>query len=169
MFRRISPCDAPCCLRPKTGGSAFGFCPFEAIWVYCITARRLAHHPCRWLRQWASGFSVSFLPAIQATGLGLLPRWDLLPLIMPAFAGCTRFVTNVRTKAASSIFADSCGALWFILRIPVEQRRDLALKLLAYRTWATPTPKNDPTVSQHLTGSSRLVSPGLRTTKLAES
>jgi len=34
VLRRISPCDAPCCLRPKTGGSAFGFCPFEAIWVY---------------------------------------------------------------------------------------------------------------------------------------
>ena len=32
-------------------------------------------------------------PAIQATGLGLLPRWDLLPLIMPAFAGRTHFVT----------------------------------------------------------------------------
>jgi hypothetical protein len=30
-------------------------------------------------------------PAIQATGLGLLPRWDLLPLIMPAFAGRTVF------------------------------------------------------------------------------
>ena len=28
-------------------------------------------------------------PAIQATGLGLLPRWDLHPLIMPAFAGRT--------------------------------------------------------------------------------
>jgi hypothetical protein len=28
-------------------------------------------------------------PAIQATGLGRLPRWDLLPLIMPAFAGRT--------------------------------------------------------------------------------
>ena len=25
MFRRISPCDAPCCLRPKSEGSAFGF------------------------------------------------------------------------------------------------------------------------------------------------
>src|SRR5258707_9907186 len=25
VFRRISPCDAPCCLRPKSEGSAFGF------------------------------------------------------------------------------------------------------------------------------------------------
>jgi len=24
VFRRISPCDAPCCLRPKSEGSAFG-------------------------------------------------------------------------------------------------------------------------------------------------
>ncbi len=28
-------------------------------------------------------------PAIQATGLGLLPRWDSHPLVMPAFAGRT--------------------------------------------------------------------------------
>jgi hypothetical protein len=34
VLRRISPCDAPCRLRPKTGGSAFGFCTFEAIWVH---------------------------------------------------------------------------------------------------------------------------------------
>src|ERR1700688_2729208 len=34
-------------------------------------------------------------PAIPATGLGLLPRWDLLPLIMPAFAGRTVFGTNL--------------------------------------------------------------------------
>ena len=33
-------------------------------------------------------------PAIQATGPGLLPRWDLLPLIMPAFAGRTLISTN---------------------------------------------------------------------------
>jgi len=38
----------------------------------------------------------SFLPAIQATGLGLLPRWDLLPLIMQAFAGRTHSRTNPR-------------------------------------------------------------------------
>jgi hypothetical protein len=24
VFRRISPCDGPCCLRPKSEGSAFG-------------------------------------------------------------------------------------------------------------------------------------------------
>jgi hypothetical protein len=36
----------------------------------------------------------SFLPAIQATGLGLLPRWDFHPLVMPAFAGRTHFGTN---------------------------------------------------------------------------
>lgn len=28
-------------------------------------------------------------PAIRAMGLGLLPRWDLVPLIMPGFAGRT--------------------------------------------------------------------------------
>jgi len=36
----------------------------------------------------------SCLPAIQATGPGLLPRWDLLPLIMPAFAGRTLLVDS---------------------------------------------------------------------------
>jgi len=36
-------------------------------------------------------------PAIQATGLGRLPRWDLLPLIMPAFAGRTLIGTNPGT------------------------------------------------------------------------
>jgi hypothetical protein len=30
-------------------------------------------------------------PAIQATGLGLLPRWNFHPLFMPAFAGRTVF------------------------------------------------------------------------------
>jgi hypothetical protein len=25
VFRRISPCHAPCCLRPRSEGSAFGF------------------------------------------------------------------------------------------------------------------------------------------------
>ena len=39
-------------------------------------------------------------PAIQATGLGLLPRWDLLPLIMPAFAGRTVFWDRSIAKAA---------------------------------------------------------------------
>ena len=29
MFRRISRCDAPCCLRPKSEGSAFGFHSFR--------------------------------------------------------------------------------------------------------------------------------------------
>ena len=33
-------------------------------------------------------------PAIQATGPGLLPRWDLHPLFMPAFAGRTLRSTN---------------------------------------------------------------------------
>jgi hypothetical protein len=33
------------------------------------------------------------LPAIQATGLELLPRWDFHPLFMPAFAGRTLPIT----------------------------------------------------------------------------
>jgi hypothetical protein len=34
-------------------------------------------------------------PAIQATGLGLLPRWDFHPLFMPAFAGRTHSGSNL--------------------------------------------------------------------------
>ena len=41
-------------------------------------------------------------PAIQATGPGLLPRWDLHPLFMPAFAGRTLFVTYPRAENADA-------------------------------------------------------------------
>ena len=42
---------------------------FEATPTFThVTARWLAHHPLRWLCQWASGHSISLLPAIQATG-----------------------------------------------------------------------------------------------------
>jgi len=46
-----------------------------------------------------SRFSVSFLPAIQATGLEPLPRWDFRPLFMPAFAGRTLLGTSPAVKA----------------------------------------------------------------------
>jgi hypothetical protein len=44
-------------------------------------------------------------PAIQATGLGLLPRWDLLPLIMPAFAGRTVYEDQCRNVGKSVLDA----------------------------------------------------------------
>jgi hypothetical protein len=34
-------------------------------------------------------------PLFKLRGLGLLPRWDSLPLVMPAFAGRTHFGTNL--------------------------------------------------------------------------
>jgi hypothetical protein len=46
------------------------------------------------LTAWTLIADIPHRPAIQAMGLGLLPRWDLHPLIMPAFAGCTLIVTN---------------------------------------------------------------------------
>jgi len=42
-------------------------------------------------------------PAIQATGLGLLPRWDSHPLVMPAFAGRTLSVTDRSQRVAGKI------------------------------------------------------------------
>jgi hypothetical protein len=43
-------------------------------------------------------------PAIQATGLGLLPRWDFHPLFMPAFAGRTHLRTYPSSVSASAIW-----------------------------------------------------------------
>ena len=93
VFHRISPCDAPCCLRPKCEGSAFGLKYFRGH------MGSLALRPGDSLAILEDGF-VNRLqdkkfppcPAIQATGLGLLPRWDSLPLIMPAFAGRALFI-----------------------------------------------------------------------------
>jgi hypothetical protein len=95
VFRRISPCDAPCCLRPKSEGSAFGLQYFRGhMGSLALRPGSSLTILFRWLRQ-ASGCSVSFLPAIQATGLGLLPRWDFHPLFMPAFAGRTLRLTTL--------------------------------------------------------------------------
>ena len=90
MFRRVSPCDDPCCLRPITEGSAFGFTTFEAIWVH------LRYGPVIRSPSFLDGFvnrlqdfqSPSFL-LFKLRGFELLPRWDFHPLFMPAFAGRT--------------------------------------------------------------------------------
>ena len=88
---RRHPCDDPCCLRLKREGSAFGLQYFRGhMGLLSLRPGDSLTIP-RWLRQWASGLSVSLLPAIQATGRWLLPRWDSLPLFMPAFAGRTLF------------------------------------------------------------------------------
>ena len=41
----------------------------------------------------------SFL-LFKLRGLGLLPRWDSHPLVMPAFAGRTLVVTNLASMSA---------------------------------------------------------------------
>ena len=72
--RRRSPprrpaCDGPCCLRPPVAGSASGASHFRGH--LCVHSRYgpVTRSPSRGgLRRWASGHSVSLLPAIQATG-----------------------------------------------------------------------------------------------------
>ena len=70
-------CDGPCCLRPTVGGSASGASHFRGH--HCVHSRYgpVTRRPSRgWPCRWASGHSVSLLPAIRATGLRLLPRRD---------------------------------------------------------------------------------------------
>jgi len=81
-------------------------CPFEAIWVH------LRYGPATRSPSFSDGFvnrlqngKFPHHPAIQATGLGLLPRWDLLPLIMPAFAGRTLLRTYLFSMSAMVICA----------------------------------------------------------------
>src|SRR5512135_3184951 len=66
-------------VRPSPDDRGLGLRGFHTFGATCaftlVTARRLAHHPEDGFRQWASGHSVSLLPAIRATGRWLLPRW----------------------------------------------------------------------------------------------
>src|SRR3954453_18448098 len=78
--RRVSRCDGPCCLRPTVGGSASGASHFRGH--HCVhlrygpgTRRPSQGWPCRW----ASGHSVSLVPAIRATGVSALPPAGLTP------------------------------------------------------------------------------------------
>jgi hypothetical protein len=82
-------------------------------------------------------------PAIQATGLGLLPRWDLLPLIMPAFAGRTIFGTNRESKGSPS--HPSAMRLWKdghpaeVCRVPkdrAEQHIRARKPLVEFKGWS---------------------------------
>src|SRR5947208_250996 len=73
-------CGGPCCLRPTVGGSASGASHFRGH--HCVhsrygpvTRRPSRGRPCRW----ASGQSVSLLPAIRATGVSTLPPAGLTP------------------------------------------------------------------------------------------
>src|SRR6516162_2986841 len=75
--RRVSRCDGSCCLRPTVGGSASGASHFRGH--HCVHLRYgpVTRRPSRgWPCRWASGQSVSLLPAIQATGVPLFPRRD---------------------------------------------------------------------------------------------
>src|SRR5262249_56390670 len=79
-FAASVPCDNPSCLRPKSEGSAFG------VQYSRGHMGSLALRPgdslailTRWLCQWASGSSVSLLPAIPATGLRTLAPVGLSP------------------------------------------------------------------------------------------
>ena len=56
-------------------------------------------------------------PAIQATGPGLLPRWDFHPLFMPAFAGRTLFITNQSAVHLSS------ECVWFVPLVAWEENQ----------------------------------------------
>src|SRR3954451_11053522 len=78
--RRVSRCDGPCCLRPTVGGSASGASHFRGH--HCVHSRYgpVTRRPSRgWPCRWASGHSVSLLPAIQATGVSALPPAGLTP------------------------------------------------------------------------------------------
>jgi hypothetical protein len=83
--RRRSPprrpaCDGPCCLRPWVAGSASGASHFRGH--LCVHSRYglVTRSPSRGgLGRWASGQSVSLLPAIQATGLLALAPVGLTP------------------------------------------------------------------------------------------
>src|SRR5215475_5905532 len=55
--------DGPYCLRAESTRSASGASTFGATLAFThVTARQLAHHPCRWLRRWAS--ELRFLSAL---------------------------------------------------------------------------------------------------------
>jgi hypothetical protein len=91
VLRRVSPCDARCCLRPRSEGSAFG------VQYSRGHTGSLALRPGDSLTILLDGLSIgfriiSFLPSFllfKLRGFGLLPRWDFHPLFMPAFAGRT--------------------------------------------------------------------------------
>ena len=52
VFRRISPCDAPCCLRPRSEGSAFGFQYFRGpMGLLALRPGDSLAILIRWLRQ----------------------------------------------------------------------------------------------------------------------
>jgi len=72
-----SVCDVPCSLRPSRCGLGLrGFVIFGAT-ARSLSLRPGDSHPSRgWACQWASGHSVSLLPAIQLRGFRLLPRRD---------------------------------------------------------------------------------------------
>jgi hypothetical protein len=75
--RRVSRCDGPCCLRPTVGGSASGASHFRGHHRVHSRYGPVTRRPPRgWPCRWASGQSVSLLPAIQATGVRLFPRRD---------------------------------------------------------------------------------------------
>ena len=82
MAGRISPCDTPCCLRPKSEGSAFEFQYFRGH------TGSLALRPGDSFTILEDGFVnrlqdsqfPSFL-LFKLRGLGLLPRWDSHPLV----------------------------------------------------------------------------------------
>jgi len=84
-------CDEPCCLRLSTVGLGLrGLCMVSGPPLRSLSLRpgdSLTLLP----RAWSMGFrvSVSLHPAIQVTGLWLLPRRGCLPLNTSAFSGRT--------------------------------------------------------------------------------
>ena len=90
VLRHRSECRRPCCLRPGPRGSAFGEHFFRGHWWVHLRYGPVTRSPSqKWLGRLAS--SASFPPRMQPElrGSCLFPRWDCLPLNMPALAGRT--------------------------------------------------------------------------------
>ena len=83
-------CATPCCFRPRLEDSASGPSIFRRPPVRSLSLRS-GNSPPPLTVVVSMGFraSVSLLPAIQTTGLWLLPRRVYPPLNAPAFAGRT--------------------------------------------------------------------------------
>ena len=95
VFRRVSPYDAPSCLRPKSEGSDFGVQYFRGH-MGSLALRpggSLTIHEMAFVNRLQDSQFPSFL-LFKLRGFELLPRWDFHPVFMPAFAGRTLLVPN---------------------------------------------------------------------------
>ena len=83
-------CATPCCFRPRLEDSASGPSIFRGhLCVHSRYGPATRRPPLTVVVSMGFRSSVSLLPAIQTTGLWLLPRRAYPPLNAPAFAGRT--------------------------------------------------------------------------------